>query len=879
MQKKTAFALTALMVLALVGFACGGGEAEPTAMPTPEPTAMPTPEPTATHTTEPTATHTTEPTATPTPKPTAMPTPEPTATHTTEPTATPTPEPTAMPTPEPTATHTTEPTNVYIPSRTWFGDTEPTATHTTEPTNVYIPSRTWFGDTEPTATHTTEPTNVYIPSRTWFGDTEPTATHTTEPTATPTPEPTAMPTPEPTATHTTEPTATPTTEPTATPTPKPTAMPTPEPTATHTTEPTATPTPEPTAMPTPEPTATHTTEPTATQEPLSPAQIFEAVSPSIAFVETAIATGSGVLVDGGYVVTNAHVIWPFDKARLVFPDGLEFPETPVKGWDLLVDLAVLGPIQVPANALAMVDGESLSVGAETLLIGYPGETGRFPQPTVVRGLLSRVREWESLSVTYFQTDAPLAAGQSGGALVSDKGDVIGITGLQFTEANFGIAVSSADILPRIQQIIADADPTGLGDRQVPLAGGGLRHEVVLENFWAQRAYVIYEPAGAMLDTEFVGDNDGILAVYDSFGTELLHVDDEFGGTESGSLVFEYDEPHFLVASQSSEASGTFTLTSNRRSIPIDDPDDGKRMKVGQTVIGNIDFPGDIDHFAVHLSEGDLVEVTARSALVDTFLTFDYVGAVDEQIIIDDNSGGGVFGTDSAIVYRAPHTGSYLVVVEDSYGYAPGGYVIAFDQANQGDLPTQTTRDSLFEGSGDTFSSDSTSEFGLAELRSAFEGLPTSFEEIDPAEEGLSAADLGLEHYFTDAVAYATSAPFQLLWVLSGNLTDLERVAFDAELSSPHTFLADFSQGLAEDGVGVGEIGLLDLPIVGDRSVGIEAEVVSEGARTRVDVVMFRRGDIAALVYSYHYPNSTPLVSSEEAARMIDTAIANYMATQ
>ena len=43
MQKKTAFALTALMVLALVGFACGGGEAEPTARPptsAPQPTAV-----------------------------------------------------------------------------------------------------------------------------------------------------------------------------------------------------------------------------------------------------------------------------------------------------------------------------------------------------------------------------------------------------------------------------------------------------------------------------------------------------------------------------------------------------------------------------------------------------------------------------------------------------------------------------------------------------------------------------------------------------------------------------------------------------------------------------------------------------------------------
>ena len=82
----------------------------------------------------------------------------------------------------------------------------------------------------------------------------------------------------------------------------------------------------------------------------------------------------------------------------------------------------------------------------------------------------------------------------------------------------------------------------------------------------------------------------------------------------------------------------------------------------------------MDHFLVYLTQGDKIEVVARSTLVDTFLTVDYPGAVDEQIIIDDDSGGGLFGVDSTIVYRAPHTEIYLVVVEDATLFAPGGYV-------------------------------------------------------------------------------------------------------------------------------------------------------------------------------------------------------------
>ena len=50
----------------------------------------------------------------------------------------------------------------------------------------------------------------------------------------------------------------------------------------------------------------------------------------------------------------------------------------MKGWDLLADLAVLGPIDAPAGILALVDGESLPIGTDLFLIGYPGETEPFP---------------------------------------------------------------------------------------------------------------------------------------------------------------------------------------------------------------------------------------------------------------------------------------------------------------------------------------------------------------------------------------------------------------------------------------------------------------------------------------------------------------------
>ena len=312
-------------------------------------------------------------------------------------------------------------------------------------------------------------------------------------------------------------------------------------------------------------------------------------------METALSTGSGILVEGGYVVTNAHVVWPYTTVRVVFSDGSEFKDAPVKAWDLLADVAVIGPIDAPVSALALVDGEGLAIGTDMFLIGYPGEVEAFPQPTLVRGLLSRLREWEPGALTFLQTDATIAGGQSGGALVSATGEIIGLSGFGFTEGDFGLAASAGDLLPLVRDLIAGEVPSRLGERQVPLAGGSARHQVQLAHFWDERVFVVSEPPGTNVELRLNGVNDSGITVYDAAGGEALFVDDAFTGAEAGSLTIEYHEPHFVIAWQLSEDSGSFTLTSSRPLIPLHDPDDGQELRVGESVLANIDHPGDIDY--------------------------------------------------------------------------------------------------------------------------------------------------------------------------------------------------------------------------------------------------------------------------------------------
>ena len=112
------------------------------------------------------------------------------------------------------------------------------------------------------------------------------------------------------------------------------------------------------------------------------------VSPTLAFVETELGTGSGVLFDEWHLVTNAHVVWPFDEVRVVFPDGTELLDADVIHIDEIADLAIVDVSRAAPRLpepVAWGDLEGLESGSELFLIGYPGEVEEYPQPDLHAG--------------------------------------------------------------------------------------------------------------------------------------------------------------------------------------------------------------------------------------------------------------------------------------------------------------------------------------------------------------------------------------------------------------------------------------------------------------------------------------------------------------
>jgi S1-C subfamily serine protease len=181
--------------------------------------------------------------------------------------------------------------------------------------------------------------------------------------------------------------------------------------------------------------------PGISREPGSVADIAGRISPAVVSIEVQLAkagaTGSGVVVDaeGGYIVTNNHVVSGAADAegatiRAVFSDG-SGSEARIVGRDPASDIAVL-KVDKPGLAQATLgESDDLVVGDPVVAIGSPlGLAG-----TVTSGIVSALDRPVRLSgegsdtnavISAVQTDAPINPGNSGGALVDGTGAVIGI---------------------------------------------------------------------------------------------------------------------------------------------------------------------------------------------------------------------------------------------------------------------------------------------------------------------------------------------------------------------------------------------------------------------------------------------------------------------
>ena len=167
--------------------------------------------------------------------------------------------------------------------------------------------------------------------------------------------------------------------------------------------------------------------------------------------------GSGVIIDAdeGYIVTNNHVIDEADEIQVTLKDGRQIKAKKI-GADEASDIALLQIDEDDLKEIPMADSDKLRVGDFAVAIGSPFGLGQ----TVTSGIVSALGR-SGLNIEnyedFIQTDAAINSGNSGGALVNLKGELIGINtailGPNGGNVGIGFAIPSNMVKNLVNQII------------------------------------------------------------------------------------------------------------------------------------------------------------------------------------------------------------------------------------------------------------------------------------------------------------------------------------------------------------------------------------------------------------------------------------------
>lgn len=154
------------------------------------------------------------------------------------------------------------------------------------------------------------------------------------------------------------------------------------------------------------------------------------------------ATGSGVIISNdGYIVTNNHVVEGADELTVTLNDNREYSAR-IIGTDKTTDLALIKVSAKDLPTLPIGDSNNLKVGEWVLAVGNPFNLNS----TVTAGIVSaKARSLGANGVeSFIQTDAAINAGNSGGALVNTKGELVGINAMLYSQtgsySGYGFAI-------------------------------------------------------------------------------------------------------------------------------------------------------------------------------------------------------------------------------------------------------------------------------------------------------------------------------------------------------------------------------------------------------------------------------------------------------
>ena len=181
------------------------------------------------------------------------------------------------------------------------------------------------------------------------------------------------------------------------------------------------------------------------------------------------AGGSGVIIsEDGYIVTNNHVVDGATKLRVTLNDGRTF-DAELVGKDSATDIALVKIDEKGLPTLPFGSSDALRLGEWVLAIGSPYNL----QSTITAGIVSaKARSLGALSndpedfsiESFIQTDAAVNPGNSGGALVNTRGELVGINTLIQSQTGSYIGYSFAVPEAIVKKVVVDLKQYGVVQR-------------------------------------------------------------------------------------------------------------------------------------------------------------------------------------------------------------------------------------------------------------------------------------------------------------------------------------------------------------------------------------------------------------------------------
>ena len=251
-------------------------------------------------------------------------------------------------------------------------------------------------------------------------------------------------------------------------------------------------------------------------EAMTAQEIYRQVNPSVVTVvvqlEDSAALGTGVIFsEDGYILTNYHVVEGGSDCVVALDTGHSYAAMYVAG-DEESDLAVLKVNMTGLPAAAFGDSDFLTVGDKVYAIGNP--LGVELRGTLTDGLVSAINRdvrVDNRTMTLIQTNAALNSGNSGGPLINEYGQVVGINTIKMSSAyssveGLGFAIPSASI----QRLVNDLLTYGETQPE-PLLGITVNQTAVQLDGGARGLEVFEVSPGSAADLAGIREGDFIVS--------------------------------------------------------------------------------------------------------------------------------------------------------------------------------------------------------------------------------------------------------------------------------------------------------------------------------------------------------------------------------